>query len=69
MKLGKPIKYIAIPPSEVVERVKKNMRIEADEKVKRLEEMKGTETDAFGNRWTGSHADKHACRHQKQDSR
>jgi HTH-type transcriptional regulator, sugar sensing transcriptional regulator len=43
MKLGKPIKYIAIPPSEVVERVKKNMKLEADEKVKRLEEMKGTE--------------------------
>jgi sugar-specific transcriptional regulator TrmB len=43
MKLGKPIKYIAVPPSEVVERVKKNMRIEADEKVKRLEDMKNTE--------------------------
>ena len=24
MKLGKPIKYIAIPPTEVVDRVKKN---------------------------------------------
>ncbi|MFH1133177.1 MAG: helix-turn-helix domain-containing protein [Nanoarchaeota archaeon] len=43
MKLGKPIKYIAVPPGEVVERVKKNMRFEADEKVKRLEEMKGSE--------------------------
>jgi len=43
MKLGKPIKYIAVPPSEVLERVKKNMRIEAEEKVKRLEELKGTE--------------------------
>ena len=43
MKLGKPIKYIAIPPSEVVERVKKNMKIEADEKVKRLDDLKGNE--------------------------
>ena len=25
MKLGKPIKYIAVPPQEVVERVKKNL--------------------------------------------
>jgi sugar-specific transcriptional regulator TrmB len=43
MKLGKPIKYIAVPPQEVVERVKKNMKIEAEEKIKRLEEMKKTE--------------------------
>ncbi|MFH1849467.1 MAG: helix-turn-helix domain-containing protein [archaeon] len=43
MKLGKPIKYIAVPPSEVVNRVKKNMRIEAEEKVKRLEDLKSTE--------------------------
>ncbi len=41
-KLGKPIKYIAVPPEEVVERVKKNMKTEADEKVKRLEDLKGT---------------------------
>ncbi|MCK4521718.1 MAG: TrmB family transcriptional regulator [Nanoarchaeota archaeon] len=43
MKIGKPIKYIAIPPTEVVERVKKNMKSDADEKVKRLENLKGTE--------------------------
>ena len=43
MKLGKPIKYIAVQPSEVVERVKKNMKTEADEKVKRLEELKKTD--------------------------
>ncbi len=43
MKFGKPIKYLAVPPSEVVERVKKNMRVEADTKVKRLEELRGTE--------------------------
>ncbi|MEE9525229.1 MAG: helix-turn-helix domain-containing protein [Candidatus Woesearchaeota archaeon] len=40
MKLGKPIKYIAVPPTEVVERVKKNMKEEADEKIKRLENLK-----------------------------
>ncbi|MFW6014065.1 MAG: TrmB family transcriptional regulator [Candidatus Nanoarchaeia archaeon] len=43
MKLGKPIKYLAVPPSEVVERVKKNMKKEADDKVKKLDELKDTE--------------------------
>ncbi len=42
-KLGKPIKYIAVPPEEVVERVKKNMKIDADERIKRLENMKTTD--------------------------
>ncbi len=46
MKLGKPIKYIAVSPTEVVERVKKNMRIKADEKIQRLENLK--ETDVLG---------------------
>lgn len=43
MKLGKPIKYIAVAPSEVVERVKKNMQDEAIDRVKRLEELKSTD--------------------------
>jgi len=43
MKLGKPIKYIAVPPAEVVERVKKNMREIAEERVRRLEDLKKTE--------------------------
>lgn len=43
MKLGKPIKYLAVPPGEVLERVKKNMRSDADHKIKRLDELKGTE--------------------------
>ncbi|MEK6846136.1 MAG: helix-turn-helix domain-containing protein [Nanoarchaeota archaeon] len=42
MKLGKPIKYIAIPPNEVIDRVKKGMNVEAQEKVKRLETVKGS---------------------------
>lgn len=43
MKVGKPIKYIAVPPTEVVERVKKNVRKDADESVKRLENLKSTD--------------------------
>ena len=43
MKFGKPIKYLAVPPAEVVERVKKNMRMDADRKIKRLDELKDTE--------------------------
>ena len=43
MKLGKPIKYLAVPPTEVLERVKKNMKAEADERIGRLEELKTTE--------------------------
>ncbi len=43
MKLGKPIKYIAVSPEEVVERVKKNMKKEADESVLRLENLKKTD--------------------------
>jgi len=39
-KIGKPIKYIAIPPEEVVERVKKRMKQEVDEKVNNIENLK-----------------------------
>ena len=42
-KLGKPIKYIAVPPAEVVERVKKNLKEDSDSRIKRLEELKATE--------------------------
>jgi len=43
VKLGKPIKYIAVPPNEVVERVKKNMRKDAEDAVERLDNLKQTE--------------------------
>jgi len=43
MKLGKPIKFVALKPEEVVERVKKNLMINAQEKSKRLEKLKGDE--------------------------
>ena len=41
MKLGKPIKYIAVDPKEVVERVKKHTVRYANERVKRLDDLKG----------------------------
>jgi HTH-type transcriptional regulator, sugar sensing transcriptional regulator len=43
MKLGKPIKFVALKPEEVIERVKKNLVISAQEKSKRLERLKGEE--------------------------
>ena len=43
MKLGKPIKFLALKPEEVVERVKKHMLFTAQEKTKHLEEIKGGE--------------------------
>ena len=42
-KIGKPIKYIAVAPEEVIERVKLNMKQYAEEKVKTLENLKGTD--------------------------
>ena len=41
MKLGKPIKFVALKPEEVIERVKKNLVRDAHEKSKRLEDLKG----------------------------
>ena len=41
MKLGKPIKFVALKPEEVIERVKKNLLTNAKEKSKRLEKLKG----------------------------
>ena len=43
MKLGKPIKFIALKPEEVVERVKKNLVKYAQERTKRLETLKDDE--------------------------
>lgn len=43
MKLGKPIKYVAVEPAEVVERVKKLIGEEAKENVKKLEDLRGTD--------------------------
>ena len=43
MKLGKPIKYIAVPPKEVVERVKKNVEAHAKDELKKLSDLKNTD--------------------------
>src|SRR3989344_4805623 len=40
MKLGKPIRFVALKPAEVIERVKKNLAVEATEKSKRLDRLK-----------------------------
>ena len=43
MKLGKPIKYITVPPQEVLDRVKKAVKEEAEKHIKVLETLKGSE--------------------------
>jgi HTH-type transcriptional regulator, sugar sensing transcriptional regulator len=43
MKLGKPIKFVALKPEEVIERVKKNLVKSAEEKSKRLDKLKTEE--------------------------
>jgi sugar-specific transcriptional regulator TrmB len=43
MKIGKPIKYIAVPPSEVIERVKKRVQNDAEAKTKIINELKESE--------------------------
>jgi len=43
MKLGKPIKYIAVPPAEVVERIKKKTAEEAQRQTKLLEGLHESE--------------------------
>jgi len=42
MKLGKPIKYIAVPPEEVMERLKKKLKEDVEKQVKVLEDLKET---------------------------
>lgn len=54
MKIGKPIKFVALKPEEVVERVKKNLIVNAQEKSRRLEKLRGDEvldelTSLFNN--------------------
>ena len=43
MKLGKPIKFVALKPIEVVERVKRNVMRNAQTMSKRLDELKGSD--------------------------
>ena len=43
MKIGKPIKYIAVPPQEVLERIKKNIEKETVSSLERLDELRGSD--------------------------
>jgi sugar-specific transcriptional regulator TrmB len=43
MKLGKPIKFVALKPLEVIERVKRNVAKNAQDMGKRLDELKGSD--------------------------
>ena len=40
MKLGKPIKYLAVKPEEILKRVKTSIQIEADAKLKSIDQVK-----------------------------
>ena len=42
MKLGKPVKYIAIKPNVIIEKLKTNAMKNADEKLKSLSKLKST---------------------------
>lgn len=42
-KLGKPIKYLAVPPEEVIERVKSKVKKESEKHINLIEEFKGSE--------------------------
>lgn len=44
MKLGKPIKYMAIQPDEIIKRLKDRIHDRAEEKIKFIEEVKGEPT-------------------------
>lgn len=43
MKLGKPIKYVAVSPQEVLDRVQNKIREEATVQVRRLEDLKDSD--------------------------
>ncbi len=43
MKLGKPIKYLAVPPEEALERVKKHIHEESTNQINSLEKIKNSE--------------------------
>src|SRR3990172_6900834 len=41
-KIGKPVKYISVKPTEVIEKIKSKAMLEAQEKVKSLSSLKET---------------------------
>jgi len=42
MKIGKPIKYIAVPPAEVLERVKKKIEEDSEKQIKIINSLSGS---------------------------
>ena len=42
IKIGKPVKYIAVKPTEIIEKIKSNATNEAQEKIKSLSNLKET---------------------------
>lgn len=42
-KLGKPIKYVALPPAEVLERVKKQIKEDSDKQLQTMETLKDSD--------------------------
>lgn len=42
MKLGKPIKYMAISPNEVIDRIKKKIQDDSSKQEKQIDELKGS---------------------------
>ncbi len=46
VKVGKPIKYLAVPPAEVIERVKKKVQQDAEERNQMLSQLK--DSDVLG---------------------
>jgi len=47
MKIDKPIKYLAVEPTEIITRVKKDVQVKADQQIKMVAELEGTEV--FGD--------------------
>lgn len=43
MKLGRPIKYLAVPPQEIIKRVKKSLQEKAEQEVKLLDDVQSTD--------------------------
>ncbi|MBT3395116.1 TrmB family transcriptional regulator [archaeon] len=43
MKLGKPIQYLAVEPKEVVERVKKSIKDDANKNIQKLKDLSNTD--------------------------
>ena len=43
IKVGKPIQYVAVPPKEAINRVKKRIMEEAEEKIKKIDKISNTE--------------------------